>query len=184
MKKLLIGMLIACSLGVVACGKNDTNKSANSNSDVGITDGKNPDEKTNETNSNGATNGTNATGTAEGTNGTGTTDGTNSNQNGTNNQGTSLNETKTSLNNLYTEFKGKVEGGVENITSEVWNKYSTEFKGKLTNLRGTVQDASMIGILDHMENLFNEYDTAIKGKTDVAKEKVTEMHKKIEEQLK
>ncbi|MDU5107240.1 MULTISPECIES: hypothetical protein [unclassified Clostridium] len=172
MKKLLIGMLITCSLGLAACGRNKTeNPSTNNNSGTGVTDG------------------TNGTGVHEnngmnGTNGTGTTDGTNSNTNGTNNQGASLNESRTSVNNLYTEFNEKVAGGVENIKSEDWDKYSTEFKGKLTNLRNTVKDASIRSTLDDMENLFNEYDTAIREKKDVAKDKVESMKTKIENSFK
>lgn len=164
MKKLLIGMLITCSLGLAACGKTNTeNPSTNNNSGTGVTDG---------------TNGMN------GTNGTGTTDGTNPNTNGTNTPGTAMDDSRTSVNNLYTEFKGKVEGGVENIKSEDWDKYSTEFRGKLTNLKNTVQDASLRSTVTDMENLFNEYDTAIREKKDVAKDKVQEMQTRIENAFK
>lgn len=160
MKKLLIGMLITCSLGLAACGKTNTeNPSTNNNSGTGVTDG---------------TNGMN------GTNGTGT----NPNTNGTNTPGTAMDDSRTSVNNLYTEFKGKVEGGVENIKSEDWDKYSTEFRGRLTNLRNTVEDASIRSTLDDMENLFNEYDTAIREKKDVAKDKVQEMQTRIENAFK
>ena len=169
MKKLLIGMLITCSLGLVACGRNKTeNPSTNNKSGTGVTDG---------------TNGTGMDGN-NGTNGTGTTDGTNSNTNGTNTPGASIDESRTSINNLYTEFKGKVAGGVENIKSEDWDTYSTEFRGKLTNLKNTVKDASLRSTLDDMENLFNEYDTAIREKKDVAKDKVQEMRNRIENAFK
>ncbi len=166
MKKLLIGMLITCSLGLAACGRNKTeNPSTNNKSGTGVTDG------------------TNGTGVHE-NNGTGTNNGTNSNTNGTNNQGSSINESRTAVNNLYTEFNEKVGGGVENINSEDWDKYSTEFRGKLTNLRNTVEDASIRSTLDDMENLFNEYDTAIREKKDVAKDKVESMKTKIENTFK
>lgn len=162
MKKLLIGMLITCSLGLVGCGKTTAeNPSTNKNSGTGVIEGTN-----------------------NGTNGTGVTDNTNSNTNGTNNQGGSVNESRTSVNNLYTEFKGKVEGGIENIKSEDWDKYSNEFKGKLTNLKNTVEDASIKSTVGDMENLFNEYDKAIREKTDVAKDKVEEMKNRIENALK
>lgn len=184
MKKLLIGMLITCSLGLAACGRADTENPSNSNSGTGVTDGTNSSGTAVSDGTNG--NGTNNSGTGmtDGTNGNGVTDGTNSNENGTNNQDSASNETKTSLNNLYTEFKGKVEGGVENIKSEDWDKYSTEFKGKLTDLRNTVGNTSMSSTLDDMENLFNEYDTSIREKTDVAKDKIEQMQKKIEDALK
>lgn len=40
MKKLLIGMLITCSLGLVACGKTDTdNSSTNNNANSDVTEG-------------------------------------------------------------------------------------------------------------------------------------------------
>lgn len=173
MKKLLIGMLITCSLGLVACGKTTTeNPSTNNNSGTGVTDGTNGE------------NGTNGANGMNGSNGTGTSGNTNSNTNGTNNQGGSVDESRLSVNNLYTEFKGKVEGGIENIKAEDWDKYSSEFKGKLTNLKNTVEDASIRSTVDDMENLFNEYDTAIRQKTDVAKDKVEEMRNKIENALK
>ncbi|MCF0148225.1 MAG: hypothetical protein HUJ77_07485 [Clostridium sp.] len=165
MKKLLIGMLITCSFGLAACGRNNTeNPSTNNNSGTGVTDG------------------TNGTGMGEnngmnGTTGAGTPD-------GTNNQGTSMDEHRISVNNLYTEFNEKVGGGVENINAEDWDKYSTEFKGKLTNLRNTVEDASIRSTLDDMENLFNEYDTAIREKKDVANDKVEEMKTRIENTFK
>lgn len=165
MKKLLIGMLITCSLGLAACGKTNTeNPSTNNNSGTGVTDG---------------TNGTGTDGNngMNGTNGTGVTDGTNT-------PGTAMDDSRTSVNNLYTEFKGKVEGGVENIKSEDWDKYSTEFRGKLTNLRNTVEDASIRSTLDDMENLFNEYDTAIREKTDVAQDKIEELRTRIENTFK
>lgn len=166
MKKLLIGMLITCSLGLAACGRNKTeNPSTNNNSGTGVTDG------------------TNGIGVGE-NNGMNGTNGTNSNTNGTNNQGSSIDESRTSVNELYTEFNEKVAGGVENIKSEDWDKYSTEFRGKLTNLRNTVEDASMKSTLDDMENLFNEYDTAIREKKDVAKDKVESMKTKIENSFK
>ena len=81
MKKLLIGMLITCSLGLAGCGRADTENPSNGNPSTGVTDG---------TNGNGA----NSSGTSisDGTNGNGTnnsgagmTDGTNGN--GTNNSG-------------------------------------------------------------------------------------------------
>lgn len=173
MKKLLIGMLITCSLGLAACGKTTTeNPSTNNNSGTGVTDGTNGE------------NGTNGANGMNGSNGTGTSGNTNSNTNGTNNQGASVDESRLSVNNLYTEFKGKVEGGIENIKAEDWDKYSSEFKGKLTNLKNTVEDASIRSTVDDMENLFNEYDTAIRQKTDVAKDKVEEMRNKIENALK
>lgn len=185
MKKILIGMLITCSLGLAACGRTNTeNPSTNNNTGTGVSDGMNG-------NTNGGMNGnTNGTGVSDGTNGTGImdgtngSDGTNSNINGTNTPGSTLDESRTSVNNLYTEFKGKVEGGVENIKAEDWDTYSTEFKGKLTNLRNTVEDASIRSTLDDMENLFNEYDTAIREKTDVAKDKVEELKTRIENAFK
>lgn len=162
MKKILIGMLITCSLGLAACGKTNTeNPSTNNNTGTGVSDGMNGN-----------------------TNGTGVNDGTNSNINGTNTPGTSLEESRTSVNELYTDFKGRVEGGVENIKAEDWDTYSTEFKGKLTNLRNTVEDASIRSTLDDMEHLFNEYDTAIREKTDLAKDKVEEMKIRIENAFK
>ena len=164
MKKLLIGMLITCSLGLAACGKSKAeNPSTTNNSTTGVEDKKNGNEVT----------------------GGGTsTEGTNSNTNGTNNQGSSVNEGRASVNALYTEFSGKVGGGVENIKTEDWDTYSSEFKGKLTNLRNTVEDASLKSTLDDMENLFKEYDTAIRGKKEVAKDKVEEMKKRIEDSFK
>ena len=189
MKKLLIGMLITCSLGLAGCGRADTENPSNGNPSTGVTDGTNG----NGANSSGTSisDGTNGNGTnnsgagmTDGTNGNGATDGTNSNENGTNNQDAALNQTRTSLNNLYTEFKGKVEGGVENIKAEDWDKYSTEFKQKLTNLRNTVGNTSMSTTVDDMENLFNDYDKPIREKTDVAKDKVEQMQKKIENELK
>ena len=177
MKKILIGMLITCSLGLAACGRTNTeNPSTNNNTGTGVSDGMNGN-----TNGTGVSDGTNGTGIMDGTNGS---DGTNSNINGTNTPGSSLDESRTSVNNLYIEFKGKVEGGVENIKAEDWDTYSTEFKGKLTNLRNTVEDASIRSTLDDMENLFNEYDTAIREKTDVAKDKVEELKTRIENAFK
>ncbi|MGG7059403.1 hypothetical protein ACQPUY_08855 [Clostridium nigeriense] len=178
MKKILIGMLITCSLGIVACGKTNTeNPSTNNNAGTGVTDG-----------TNGNTNGTGVTdGTNGNTNGTGVTDGiggTNPNTNGANMPGSSMDESRTSVNNLYTEFKGKVEGGIENIKTEDWDKYSTEFKGKLTNLKNTVEDASLRSTVTDMENLFNEYDTAIREKSTVAKDKVEEIKTRIENAFK
>jgi hypothetical protein len=165
MKKLLIGMLITCSLGLFACGKTNTeNPSTNNNSGTGVTDG-----------TNGNTNGT---GVTDGTNGT------NPNTNGNNTPGTTMDDSRTSVNNLYTEFKGKVEGGIENIKTEDWETYSTEFKEKLTNMKNTVEDASIRSTLDDMENLFNEYDTAIREKADVAEDKVEELKTKIENAFK
>lgn len=166
MKKLLIGMLIACSLSLVACGGNDTgNQSTNNTPSTGVTEG---------SNGNGTMNG-DGNGTM---NGNGTTNGTNSN-----NQVDPSNAMNTSLNDLYTEFKGKVEGGVENIKAEDWDKYSTEFRGKLTNLRNTTTDTSMTGTLDDMESLFNEYDTSIREKRDVDKNKIGDVQKRIEDAL-
>lgn len=165
MKKLLIGMLITCSLGLVACGKTNTeNPSTNNNAGTGVTDG-----------TNGNTNGT---GVTDGTNGT------NPNTNGNNTPGTTMDDSRASVNNLYTEFKGKVEGGIENIKTEDWETYSTEFKEKLTNMKNTVEDASIRSTLDDMENLFNEYDIAIREKADVAKDKVEELKTKIENTFK
>ena len=157
MKKLLIAMLITCSLGVVSCGRTTTETpSTNNNSGTNVTDG-----------------------TDGNMNGTGVTDGTNSNT-----VGSSLEEHRTSVNGLYTDFKGKVEGGVENIKAEDWDTYSTEFKEKLTNLRNTVEDASLRSTLDDMENLFNEYDTAVREKSELAKDKVEEIKTKIENAFK
>ena len=158
MKKILIGMLITCSLGLAACGKTNTeNPSTNNNAGTGVTDGMNGN-----------------------TNGTGVSDGTNSNINGTNTPGSTLDEGRASVNELYTDFKTRVEGGVDNIKAEDWDAYSTEFKGKLTKLRDTFEDASIRSTLDDMEHLFNEYDTAIREKTDVAKDKVEEIKIRIE----
>lgn len=177
MKKILIGMLITCSLGLAACGRTNTeNPSTDNNAGTGVSDGMNGN-----TNGTGVSDGTNGTGIMDGTNGS---DGTNSNINGTNTPGSTLDESRTSVNNLYTDFKSRVEGGIENIKAEDWDTYSTEFKGKLTDLRNTVEDASIRSTLDDMENLFNEYDTAIREKTDVAKDKVEEIKTRIENAFK
>ncbi|MDV4149246.1 hypothetical protein R0131_00190 [Clostridium sp. AL.422] len=161
MKKLLIGMLITCSLGLAACGKGDVeNPSTTNNSGTGVAEGTN------------------------GSNKAGTSDKTNSNTNGTNNQGSAVNDNMASVNGLYTEFKGKVEGGIDNIKTEDWDEYSTEFRDKLTNLRNTAEDTSMRSTLDDMENLFNQYDTAIRDKTDISKDKVQEMQDRIEDAFK
>lgn len=178
-KKLLIGMLITCSLGLAACGRSNTeNSTTNDNAGTGVTDGTNGNNGMKAEDNTGITDGTN------GQNGTGGTGGTNSNTNGTNNQGSSSNETKTSVNNLYTELKGKVAGGVKNINTEDWDNYSAEFRGKLENLRNTTTDPSVKTALDDIEKLYKEYDTAIRDKTDLATDKVQEMQNKIEDALK
>lgn len=153
MKKLLVGMLITCSLGLVAC----RNPLTNNNTGTGVTDG--------------------ATGR-------GVTDETNPNVNGANMPATPLNDNRNSMRELYAELKGNVEGGVTNIKTEDWDKFSTEFKGKLANLRNTASEASLTDTITDMEGLFNEYDRAIREKSDVAKDKVEEMKIRIENAFK
>ena len=168
MKKVLIGMLITCSLGLVSCGKGNTeNPSTNNNSGMGVTDG------------------TNSTGVTDGTDGTNpNSNNTNPNPSSNNAPGVTMNENKTSVNNLYTELKGKVEGGIDNISNEDWNNYRTQFTNEINNLRKTNTDSSLNGTLDDIQNLFNEYDTAIKNKTNLDNDKVKEMKDKIENELK
>lgn len=169
MKKLLVGMLITCSLGLVSCGKGNTeNPSTNNNSGMGVTDG---------------------------TNGTGVTDGTeginpnsnniNPNPSANNTPEVTMNENKTAVNNLYTELKGKIDGGIENININDWDNYKTQFENEITNLRSNnTNDSSLNGTLDDIQNLFNEYDTAIKNKTNLDNNKVKELEDKIENELK
>lgn len=159
MKKLLIGMLITCSLGLVACGRNPL---ARNNPGSEITDG--------------AT----GKGVTDGATGRGFTDETNPNVSGANMPATPLNDNRNSMRELYAELKGNVEGGVTNIKAEDWNKFSTDFRGKIGDLRSTVQDDGLRSTIADIEILFNEYDRAIREKSDVAKDKVEEMKTKIE----
>ena len=170
MKKLLIGMLITCSLGLVSCGKGNTeNPSTNNNSGMGVTDG------------------TNSTGVADGTDGTNNPNSNNTNPNPSSNntQEGTMDENKTEVNNLYTELKDKVNGGVENIKTEDWDNYRTQFENQINDLRNkNNNNNSSNGTLDDIQNLFNEYDTAIRNKTALSKDKVEEMQDKIENELK
>ena len=161
MKKLLIGMLIACSLGLVACGKNDTgNSSTNNNGNSNMTDEMDPNgNMINEMNPNG-------------------------NMMPETSMGSDMDEAKKNVQNLYTELKSKVDAGVDKVKVDDWDKYKTEFQGEISNIRNTVEDASLKSTVDDIENLFNEYDRAINEKVDVAKDKVEEMKNRIENSLK
>lgn len=98
--------------------------------------------------------------------------------------GSDMGESKRNIQNLYTEFKSKVDAGVDKVKVDEWDKYKTEFQGEISNIRNTVKDSSLTTTLDDMENLFNEYDRAISEKVDVAKDKVEEMKNRIENSLK
>lgn len=155
MKKLLIGMLIACSLGLVACGENDTgNSSTNNNANSNMTD-----EMPNDMDPN-------------------------ANMMPETSLGSDMDEAKRNVENLYTELKSKVDAGIDKVNIDEWNKYKSEFQGEISNIKNTVKDSSLKSTADDIENLFNEYDRAISEKVDVAKDKVEEMKNRIENSLK
>lgn len=150
MKKLLIGMLITCSLGLAACGKTNTETPpANNNTGTGMTDG------TNSGNSNSNTPGTGV--------------------------GTDIERSRKDVEDLYTDFRSRVENGVDKIDATEWEKYRTEFENKMNSMGNTIEDASLASTMEYMRNLFNEYDRSIRENTDIAKDKVEEMKNKIEE---
>lgn len=161
MKKLLIGMLIACTLGLVACGKNETdNSTTNNNANSDMANEMDPNgNMTNDMNPNG-------------------------NIMPESSLENNMDESKRNIENLYTELKSKVDAGVDKVNVDEWDKYKTEFKGEISNIRNTVENASLKSTVDDMENLFNEYDRAISEKVDVAKDKVEEMKNRIENSLK
>lgn len=150
MKKLLIGMLITCSLGLAACGKTNTETPpANNNTGTGMTDGTNP-----------GTSNSNTPGTVV---------------------DTDIEKSRKDVENLYTDFRSRVESGVDKIDAAEWETYRTEFENKMNSMGNTIKDASLASTMEHMRNLFNEYDNAIRNKTEIAKDKVEEMKNKIEE---
>lgn len=151
-KKLLIGMLITCSLGLAACGKTNTETPPANNNGTGMTDGTNP-----------GTSNSNTPGTAA---------------------GTDIEKARKDAEDLYTDFRSRVENGVDKIDAAEWETYRTEFENKMNSMGTTIQDASLASTMEHMRNLFNEYDIAIRDKTEIAKDKVEEMRNKIEESFK
>lgn len=151
-KKLLIGMLITCSLGLVACGGNknpSTNNNTKMNDGSGMNDGTNPN-----------TGNSNTPGTVV---------------------GTDIERSRKDIEDLYTDFRSRVENGVDKMDTAEWEKYRTEFENKMNSMGNTIEDASLRSTMENMRNLFNEYDTSIRNKTDIAKDKVEEMKNKIEE---
>lgn len=164
MKKLLIGMLIACSLGLVACGGNNnpsTNDNTKMNDGSGMDNGSGID------------------------NGEGMNDGTNPNSSNSNTPGTAagtdIERSRKDVEDLYTDFRSRVENGVDKIDATEWEKYRTEFENKMNSMGNTIEDASLASTMEYMRNLFNEYDRSIRDNTEIAKDKVEEMKNKIEE---
>lgn len=171
MKKLLIGMLIACSLGLVACGGNNKNPSTNNNTKMNDGSGMN-----------------NGSGMNDGSgidSGEGMNDGTNHNTGNSNTPGTGvgtdIERSRKDVEDLYTDFRSRVENGVDKIDATEWEKYRTEFENKMNSMGNTIEDASLASTMEYMRNLFNEYDRSIRENTDIAKDKVEEMKNKIEE---
>lgn len=148
MKKLLIGMLITCSLGLAACGKTNTETPPANNNGTGMTDG---------------TSNSNTPGTAV---------------------GTDIEKARKDAEDLYTDFRSRVENGVDKIDPAEWETYRTEFENKMNSMGTTIEDASLASTMEHMRNLFNEYDRSIRENTEIAKDKVEEMKNKIEESFK
>lgn len=152
MKKLLIGMLITCSLGLAACGKTNTGTPPTNNEGTGMTDGTNP-----------GTSNSNTPGTAV---------------------GTDSEKARKDVEDLYTDFRSRVENGVDKIDPTEWETYRTEFENKMNSMGNTIEDASLASTMEYMRNLFNEYDRSIRENTEIAKDKVEEMKNKIEESFK
>ena len=117
-------------------------------------------------------------------NGEGMNDGTNPNTGNSNTPGTAagtdIERSRKDIEDLYTDFRSRVENGVDKIDAAEWETYRTEFENKMNSM-GTIEDASLASTMEHMRNLFNEYDNSIRNKTEVAKDKVEEMKNKIEE---
>ncbi|MBS4803444.1 MAG: hypothetical protein KIC47_08395 [Clostridium sp.] len=152
MRKLLIGMLITCSLGVVGCGRTNTETPPANNDATGMTDGTNP-----------GTSNSNTPGTAA---------------------GTDIEKARRDAEDLYTDFRSRVENGVDKIDPTEWETYRTEFENKMNSMGNTIEDASLASTMEYMRNLFNEYDKSIRENTEIAKDKVEEMKNKIEESFK
>ena len=152
MRKLLIGMLITCSLGVVGCGRTNTETPPANNDGTGMTDGTNP-----------GTSNSNTPGMAV---------------------GTDIEKARRDAEDLYTDFRSKVENGVDKIDPTEWETYRTEFENKMNSMGNTIEDASLASTMEYMRNLFNEYDKSIRENTEIAKDKVEEMKNKIEESFK
>lgn len=152
MRKLLIGMLITCSLGVVGCGRTNTETPPANNDGTGMTDGTNP-----------GTSNSNTPGTAA---------------------GIDIEKARRDAEDLYTDFRSRVENGVDKIDPTEWETYRTEFENKMNSMGNTIEDASLASTMEYMRNLFNEYDKSIRENTEIAKDKVEEMKNKIEESFK
>lgn len=152
MRKLLIGMLITCSLGVVGCGRTNTETPPANNDGTGMTDGTNP-----------STSNSNTPGIAA---------------------GTDIEKARRDAEDLYTDFRSRVENGVDKIDPTEWETYRTEFENKMNSMGNTIEDASLASTMEYMRNLFNEYDKSIRENTEIAKDKVEEMKNKIEESFK
>lgn len=147
MKKLLIGMLITCSLGLVACGKDTIENPLTNNTGV-------YEENSNEVDSSNNT---------------------------TTKLKTDIEKSRKDVEGLYTDFKSKVENGVDKIDTAEWGKYKDEFENKISSMDNTIEDASLRSTMDNIRNLVNEYDNAIINNVDIAKDKVEEMKNKIED---
>lgn len=155
MKKVLISLIIAASIGLVSCGANDMDMNNNPNTN-------NPSSTTGE-----MPNGSMPS-----------ADGNSLNPDMSN----SMNMGSEDINNLYTDLNNEIEKQKTNLNADEWEKFKADFNERLTTAKDTISD-DYRDTTDDLRSLFDKYDMAIRDKTDLMEVKADDLKTRIEEKL-
>lgn len=156
MKKVLISLMIAASIGLVSCGADDMDMNNNPNTN-------NPSSITGET---------------PNTSDVPNTDGNSLNPDMNN----SMEMGRSDINNLYTDLNNEIEKQKSNLNADEWEKFKADFNERLTTAKDTISD-DYRDTTDDLQALFDKYDMAIRDKTDLTEVKVDDLKTRIEEKL-
>lgn len=161
MKKVLISLMIAASIGLVSCGTKDMDMNNNPNTN-------NPSSTTGE-----------MPNTSEMPNDTTPSEDGNSLNPDMNN---SMNMGREDVNNLYTDLNNEIEKQKTNLNADEWEKFKTNFNERLTAVKDTTSD-DYRDTTDDLKALFDKYDMAIRDKADLMEVKADDLKTRIEEKL-
>lgn len=97
----------------------------------------------------------------------------------------SVQQGKKDVQKLYMDLESNFKQQTGNFQKDSWEKFVAEFNRVKDNVKKTVtENVYLNDAIANLENLYEEYNKALRDNTQIGKEKIQEIKNKIEENLK
>lgn len=90
-------------------------------------------------------------------------------------------ENKDDIKDLYEDLREELIKQKNNFDKEHWEEFSREFNNEKEKIKNVVKDNYLNEAVRHLDELYIEYDTAIKEQKDINLERIESVKNKLEE---